>query len=149
MSQVFPELYNIRLATSEALLARGYLIYSWGLPMPTLPVYADHSQRVATADGGIALRGYPSFSLTWNRLSAQQARTLRKLVEDAIDASGVLWATIDLGWNNSATAGSWVDVYGVPHIPQTSPVGGTMAGAFDSVTLFVNNLTIDNNPASF
>jgi hypothetical protein len=145
----FPNLWNIRLATTSALLARGFLVYSWRLPVPSLPVYSNFSERVDTADGGQALRGSPSFSLTWDRLDAYQARTLRKLVEAALDtAGGVIYATIDYGWSGGSAVNSWVDVSGYPLVPQLTLAGNTGGRAYDSVTLVVNNLTVVSNPAS-
>ena len=145
-------LANIRLATTEAGLSKGYLIFSWGLPPPSLPVYADHSAKVALSNGGQAIRGYTSFSLTWDRgvLSNQQAWVLRDLVEAALATGGKqLFATVDYGWNSTNAPGHWVDLKGEPHLGDFTPVGNTGGLLKDQVTLFVNNLTEVNNPASF
>lgn len=143
-------LCNIRLATTEAGLAKGYLMHSWQLPAPALPVYADHSVKVALANGGQAIRGFRSFSLTWDRLTDHQANVLRALVEAALDtANEVIFATIDFGWDGTQAPGYFVDVSGEPHIMDNTPAGNTWGRARDGVTLFVNNLTDVNNPASF
>ena len=135
-------LCNIRLATSSAGLANGYLVYSWRLPEPDLPIYADHTVKQPLSHGGQALRGFVSFTLTWDRLTEHQARILRKLVEDAIATAGqLLYATIDFGWNATEAPGSWHNVSGRPHLADFASANGTQGKARDSVTLFVNNLT--------
>lgn len=146
------QLALIRLATTEAGLATGYLIYSWALPAPDLSVYADHSAKVALSNGGQATRGYSSFSLAWDRgrLSDQQAAVLRNLIEAALaTANKQIFATIDYGWNSTNAPGYWVDVKGYPHLADFAPqgIGGGMVK--DQVTLFVNQLAEVNNPASF
>lgn len=140
---------NIRLATTEAGLPNGFAVYSLGLPEPSLPLYADHSSKAVLASGGQALRGFQSTSILFSRLTFAQARTLRKLVEDSLSSTdGLMYLTIDKGWNGSGLLGSWIDVKGVPHMPDLAPVGNTQAMIYDNVTLFVNNLTTVNDPAS-
>lgn len=140
---------NIRLAVTEALLARGYLIQNWRLPSPALPIYNDNSVRVTTSDGGEALRGFRSFSLTWDVLDSLQRRTVRRIAEEALDSSGgLIFATLDKGWAGIGPEGSWIDVSGQPHIPAITPVGNSDGLASGGVTLVVNNLTIVNDPAN-
>jgi hypothetical protein len=141
---------NIRLATTEAKLAKGYLIWNWRLPTPSLPVYTDHSQKVTTSDGGEALRGFRSFSLTFDTLDHLQRRTLRRLAEESLDsADGKIYATIDRGWGGGGPTDDWIDVSGQAHIPPITPIGNSNGLASGSVTLVVGNLTIENDPASF
>lgn len=141
---------NIRLAVTEALLAQGYIIENWRIPSPSLPVYSDHSQKVATSDGGQALRGFRSFSLTWDVLNSLQRRTLRRIAEEALDSSGgLIFATVDKGWAGIGAIDSWIDVSGQVHIPDITPIGNSNGLASAGVTLVVGNLTIVNDPAVF
>lgn len=141
---------DIRLATTEAKLANGYLIWNWRLPTPSLPIYNDHSEKVATSDGGEALRGFRSFSLTFDTLDFLQRRTLRRIAEEALDsADGLLYATIDRGWGGGGPIDDWLDVSGQAHIPQITPIANSNGLASGSVTWVVGNLTIVNDPASF
>lgn len=142
-------LCNTRLAETEAGLAKGYIIHSWGIPKPTQPIYQDHSEKVALTDGGQALRGWPSVTLIWNRLTVSQARTLRKLVEDSIDNTGFLYLTIDKSWNGSEGLGYWIDVRGRPTIPDPPPMAGTSALLRENVVVTVGNLETINDPAVF
>ena len=141
---------DIRLAVTEALLARGYLIQNWRLPTPSLPVYSDHSQIVTTSDGGQSLRGFRSFSLTFDTLDFLQRRTLRRIAEEGLDsADGLLFATVDRGWGGGGPIDDGIDVSGQVHIPQITPIGNSDGLASGGVTLVVGNLTIVNDPASF
>lgn len=141
---------NIRLAVTEALLARGYLIQNWRLPSPGLPIYNDNTVRVATSDGGEALRGFRSFSLTFDVLDFLQRRTLRRIAEESLDSSGgLIFATVDRSWNGAGPDGDWIDVSGQAHIPAITPIGNSDGRASGGVTLIVNNLTIVNDPAVF
>ena len=141
---------DIRLATTEAGLSQGYLIFSWNVPEPTLPVYADHQERIDLSDGGQSLRGYRAFTLSWRTLNMAQARVMSALVEAALDtANGVLFATIDKGWNATGTAEQWIDVSGRPLLMRPTSVPGSSGLVFQDVVLTVRNLTIVNDPASF
>lgn len=141
---------KIRLAVTEALLAQGYIIENWRIPSPSLPVYSDHSQKVATSDGGQALRGFRSFSLSWDTLDHLQRRTLRRIAEEALDSGdGLIYATIDRGWNGAGPIDDWIDVSGQVHIPNIAPIGNSNGLASAGVTLVVGNLTIEADPASF
>lgn len=141
---------KIRLATTEALLAQGYLIQNWRIPSPSLPIYLDHSVSVATSDGGEALRGFRSFSLTFDILDQLQRRTLRRIAEEALDsADGLIFATVDKGWAGIGPEGSWIDVSGNVHIPTITPIGNSNGLASGGVTLIVGNLTIVQDPAVF
>jgi hypothetical protein len=104
---------------------------------------------VTTSDGGEALRGFRSFSLTFDTLDQLQRRTLRRIAEEALDsADGLLYATVDRGWNGAGPLDDWIDVSGQAHIPAITPIGNSDGKASGSVTLIVGNLTIVNDPAN-
>ena len=142
---------NIRLSTTEAGLPLGYLIQAHQIPERSISiaVYNDHSQKFSNTDGGQGLHGFSSVQINFNNLDSRQAQRLRQLVDDALALSAKrLWATIDLGWNGSATPGSWVDVYGRPLVPDISPSPNSRGVLTNTVTLTINNVVIDNNPAT-
>lgn len=140
----------IRIATQESDLAMGYLLYAWQLPMPNLPVYNDHASKVPVATGGVALRGAPSVSLTWNRLTTHQAHLVYKLVNDSLDSGdGLMYATVNRAWSGRGVGEDWVDIKGYPHPPDTPIVPNTQGRLFQQVTLVIANFTIVNDPASF
>lgn len=140
---------KIRLAITEAGLEKGSMLYAWRLPIPTLSLYNDHSTKIPLSDGGQALRGFASVSLTWDRLTWDQARTVRKLVEDAIDGGGLLYASVNRGWNRSGGADDWIDVSGKPHIPDGTAAGNTQGRVSDGVSLLLNALSVVNDPSSY
>jgi hypothetical protein len=137
---------NIRLATSQANLAKGYIIYNWRIPEPSLPQYPLQSQTVDLSSGGQARRGFSQVSILWNRLLQTQARTLFKLVADV--GNGQLFATIDKAWSGGSGLDGWIDVSGYPSVQVLSPVPNSQAGVFDNVVLTLTNITIINDPAS-
>lgn len=141
--------YDIRLATTEAGLSIGYLIYSWGLPEPQLPQYQDHASRSPLSSGGEALRGHSSVSLLFEKLTTTQMATLRKLVEDALDSGdGLLYATVDKSWRGDGPTHNWVDIKGEPSIPSATPTGGASATLFENVVLNIRAVEVVNDPAT-
>jgi hypothetical protein len=138
---------NIRLATSEANLAKGYIIQNWRLPEPTLPQYSLQSQVVEMTSGGQARRGFRSVTLFWDRLMFHEARVLFKLVSDA--GNNQLYATIDKAWAGGSGLDGWIDISGYPSTQVLTPVPNSQSGAYDNVSLILTNITIINDPASF
>jgi len=141
---------RILLATTEAGLPKGSVVYALNLPMPSLPIYSDHSAKVTLSDGGQALRGFSSVSLTWNFLDWDQARILRELGEDSLDsADGLIYAKVNRAWNRSGSGEDWIDISGRPHIFDGTSASGTFAKISDNVTLLIGNHTIVNDPSSY
>lgn len=140
---------KIRLASTLAGLAQGYLMV-WRLPSPSLPIYSDNSANVSTADGGSALRGFRSASLTWDVLDYVQRRAVRKISEDALDsADGKLYATVSRTWNGAGGLDDWIDISGQPHVPAITPIANSNGRASSGITLFIGGIEIENDPASF
>ena len=140
---------KIRLATTEAALPQGYVIYSHQIPEPSIAVYNDHAQKIGGGDGSQTQHGYASVSMNFTSLDSHQAYILRKLVDDALALSAkVLWVTFDKGWHGSSPPNSWVDGYGFPAIPDIAPSGGSRGALRETITIVINNITIDNDPAT-
>lgn len=137
---------SIRLGTSESnLTSFGWLKYALQLPEPSVAIYNDHSTRVDGSDGSQATHGYKNVQMNFNDLDRQQAYRLKKLVDDA---GTTLWVTFDKGWNGSSPPHSWVDGYGVPKYTSVTPRSNTRGIITESVTLYIDNVTIDNDPAT-
>lgn len=95
----------------------------------------------------MALRGFESVTMQFERLDASQIRTLKRLVEDALNSSGILFATVNRNWGGLGPSNDWIDVSGVPSISAISPLGNTKAQLFDGATLTINDITVENeNP---
>lgn len=142
---------NFRIALSEAALATGRF-FVHGLPPPSLCSYQDHSVKASKGEGGQSRHGYERATFVWDAMSTKQSYVLRTLVQNALDgASGLLYATIDRS-NGEAPGWDWVDVSGVPHMPDIAPGparGVRMGTAHHNIQLVLNNLTIVNDPAEF
>ena len=141
-----------RFSLTEAGLAQGGLA-NYHLPIPTVPHLRKHSVQVPQDEGGQALHGWPNVSLLWERLSEEQFARLLRLVKDAREGTGFLYATVWTGayWDGDLR---WIDVYGRPHWPESGApraVGGTYLGqpSHEAVTLFINALTVVNDPSSY
>lgn len=143
--------FNFRLATTEAGLATGRLFLR-NIPPPSLCAYQDHSVKAAKGEGGQSYHGYERCTILWDVMSTSQSYALRQLIESALDsASGLLFATIDRS-NGEAPGWDWIDVSGVPHIPDIAPgpVRGVRRGtSHHNIQLVLNNLSIVNDPAEF
>lgn len=142
---------KIRLALTQAGLSTGYLVQALKVTRPDLPVYNDHSSKVALSNGGQALRGFRSVSLTWdaNVLDWHQAWRIRDLVDRAVSDGTPLYATVNRAWNRSGDGQDWIDVSGAPHFPDGIPTSRTRGRMTDSFTLVINALETINDPASF
>lgn len=138
---------NIRLATSEANLAKGYIMQNWRIPEPVLPQYPLQSQVVDLTNGGQARRGFSSVTLFWDRLLFAQARALFKLVSDV--GNGQLFGTIDKAWSGGSGLDGWIDVSGFPSVQVLTLTPNAQGQAYDNVSLVLTNITTINDPASF
>lgn len=137
---------NIRLATSEANLAKGYIIQNWRIPEPTLPQYPLQSQVVDLSNGGQARRGFSSMTLFWDILLFYQARVLFKLTADV--GNGPLYATIDKAWSGGSGLDGWIDVSAFPSVQVLTPTPNSQSGAYNNVSLILTNITTINDPAT-
>lgn len=144
--------YLYRLALSEAELEDGTLD-TWGLQPPSTAPYVDHTEVVGQSDGGQALLGYDQVTLSWDVLTPFEASQLVRLVREALgtDGEGFLYLTVSRS-NGTSPDSDWIDVMGRPHVPQviTPPNVGAVSHLYhQNVTLFVNNLTVLNDPSLF
>lgn len=144
-----PRVLGWRIAATEAALANGYMFLR-GIPLPDTAPYRDHSQRVSKTTGGQARHGYKNVRLFWEILDRAQANRLRTIVQAGLDDAGYVYLTIDR--NNGIAGGpDWIDVRGRPYMPDFDPsqIAGATGTVHQRVELFVNNLTIVNDPATF
>lgn len=139
---------------TEADLASGsFPIY--GIPVPTVAPYNQHTREAFRSQGEQALHGFATMDVLWEKLTSEQAWRIRKFIDDAKDGSGWLYMTIDL--NDDSTPGTqWADVRGKPHrdIKQADagPLIGRMKmgiGHHDNYRLLLNNIDILANPSNF
>lgn len=139
-----------RIALTEAGLNLGWF-FARGLPPPTNAPYHDYSTRVSHSEGGQSRHGYKNVRMFWETLTRGQASNLRTVLQAGLDSgTGLIFLTIDRA-NGSGSGPDWIDVSGRPHMPDFDP--SRFAGATNivhqNVELFLNNLTIVNDPALF
>ena len=140
---------NIRFAKSETLLAKGYLKSSYQLPEPALASYTLGSQILDLTQGVNAYRGDRKFILLWQNIFTDDAHIIWNIINDAIGDTGEMWATVDTGWNGSAFINSWIDIKGVPKLPQIVAQENTNGLIVAQLIFQIDNTSVQNDPASF
>lgn len=140
-----------RIATSEAGLSTGYFV-GRGLPMPDLVNFADFTNRRPQSTGGQARQGYTQMSLFWNRLDANQANTIKELIDTAETSggsgNGTLYLTIPRT-DAPGTGITWIDISGIVLMPGWESTQQGSGQTYENVQLQLNNCTVQNEPASF
>jgi len=137
---------NYRISTTEIRLGYGHL-FAQGIPVPDIQVYNDSSSVVSTGDGGETRHGYLSVTWTWNRLSFNQIRIIKGMIDYVQSNDLYLYMTVDRGVDGSGR-GDWIDVKGKPRNLQQTVVSNSNSVGYDNVTLYLNNLVIVNDPST-
>lgn len=142
---------NYRIATTEVGLERGWFRYL-KIPPPTTVDYKAFSEKKARTTGGQVLHGYKNLTILWTNIGVAAARRITRYVDYALSTSGtgLLYVTFDMFPNRD-----WVDVSGIPH-PMDPQVlqgpfqiyGNAGLGGYSNLTLYLNNITIINDPSS-
>lgn len=139
---------NLRLASSASNLSKGWIRTSWQLPDPVSAIYNDFAARVNRGDGGQSLRGQRSVTLIWNNLGPIDAWQLRKIVNDAIDGGGLIYATINLNWSADGAPGHWIDIKGTAIVPNPQQAENSLGSLHSQFTIQINAVETVNDPAS-
>lgn len=134
-----------RISTSSTLARQNFFVL--GLPPPTTPVYKNFSALVPQSQGGQDRQGYINVTLLWDALTRQQAFILKSLVDTVLAAGTALYLTCDYN-DGTYEPGYFVDISGTPTPLVLEPAGNTQGLVYQNVTLFINNCTVVNNPAT-
>ena len=146
--------WDYRFGLVEADLARGYFA-AYDIPLPQLAPLLDSALEISRSAGGQALHGYTNLEVLWRRLTMRQAWRVRRFIDDAKAATGLLYLTVA---QNDARHGGlyFVDINGYPHRPREAADDGDMAARtpdggqyIDNYILFMNNVTIVNDPSLY
>ena len=135
-----------RIALTQAALETGSNFFVRGLPRPDLVTFADHAERVPKSQGGEARQGYINGSLLWLRLSMDAAGVLRGLIEAAEAGAGLLYLTVPRV-DAKHTGVSWVDVSGIPIMPQWENLQGAPF-IYENCVLRLNAVTVLATPST-
>jgi hypothetical protein len=139
-----------RIASTEAGLQKG-AFFVRRIPPPHSFEYKDYSVRRPQSQGGESRHGYENVTILWDRLTPKQSNELRTVIQAGLDDAGYIYLTVDRS-NGLASGRDWIDVRGRPQMPDflpLTPVAGSNGIMHGSVRLFVNELFIVNDPASF
>lgn len=142
--------YNIgwRIATALVDLPVGSAFFVRKIPPPTTAIYADHGEKVAHSEGGESRHGYRNIRIFWDVIDRNQASALRAVLDDAVTNFGsIVFLTLDRS-NGEAGGEDWIDVSGRLHMPDFNPFANVRNRGYQGVELFVNNITIINDPAT-
>lgn len=137
-----------RLATTENGLELGFL-YGMGVPAPSND-YKSYSTKTGKSTGGEARAGYKNDTWQWggvNGLTPTQAYNITAIIEAAISAGGIVYATLPRA-NGENSGIDWIDVSAQAAYPEVQKTQGVLNGYFlQSVILRLNNITIINDPS--
>lgn len=131
-----------RLSATSTLTRKN--LYAMGLPPVNLPDYKTYSELVPQSQGGQVRQGYINIRLLWDELSFTQFRILTRLVEAAITA-GVIYATVPK--DDGTGLNAFIDIHGIP-LPLTwQPLSNGRGVVYSNVTLTINAIVVDLDPA--
>lgn len=139
-----------RIATTEAGLQYGAFALL-NVPIPTQAPYYDHSSVVPQSDGRQASHGYTNITLLWDELTQSEMNALRSIVHDVRIKLGVIYLTIERQ-DGTTPASSFIDISGNPGVLRwtgASPYNRTMQKSGKNIELFVNHVTIINDPSIY
>lgn len=139
-----------RIATTEGGLAKG-AFWVLGIPPLTLAPFKDHSVLAENSDGSQSAHGFQNLELFWESMSPLAYYTLTAKINLARSGTGLIYLTIDPG-NDLHPGPTFIDVSGKPGKPeftQGAPVNRSGAGHIPNVRIFVNDVTILNDPSNY
>lgn len=150
-----PNPWNWAFAVVEADLGR-FKLPTLEIPVPDVVDYTPYANVITVADGGQRRYGYSQLRLTWETMNGRAYDKMSAFIIVAQASPNVMYATVDLYDSGRASSSAWyVDISGYPHfMPQAAPLAGSVAGrrgqkVFTNVTLFLNNITIINDPSNY
>lgn len=140
---------NFRIATTLAGLNKGYFFLRKIAP-PATATFKGFSQTVPQSEGGLAQHGFKNVTLSWVNADPRTLYYLKKYVDEVLSGSKRIYMTVP--YNDGTKPGRrFVDISGRPH-PIDAAEGGIIDGGgmfFESFQLFINDVTIINDPAVF
>lgn len=151
MSKTNP--WNWAFAVTEADLGR-FKLPTLEIPVPDIVEYKPFVDSVTVGDGGQRRYGYAQIRLTWETITDVAYRKVSAFIRVAEAGTDVMYATLDLN-DDSHSGDHFVDLSGYPHYMTDMPqIAGSVVGRrgikiFRNFTLFLNNVTIVNDPSNY
>lgn len=119
-----------------------------GITTPSTANYQGFSDKAAQGDGGQATHGYKTVTLTWVNADPKTVRRVKQYVNQALSSTKEIYLTVP--YNDGSVIGrTFIDIVGRPWPIEAAEDGiqGNWGMVYGNLTLFVNNVTIVNNPA--
>jgi hypothetical protein len=139
------------MASSLAGLVTGASFFVLDIPEPDLAYFSEYSITVPQARGGQARQGFQRAVLFWNELLVPAAAAIKEKIEAAEavtePGNGILYVTLPRNDASDRWPG-WIDVSGVVIMPEWVPDPARRGLVFPSVTVQLNNVTIENEPST-
>lgn len=141
---------NYRIAATEEGLERGYF-HLMGIPIDVKTQYKDYTIKSPQGSGWVAKHGYKNVELNWESLNPRQLNVLRSRVESALNsADRLLYMTIPRNDGTSPSMDDWIDISGKPDLRDPTVLDGRTSGVhLTNISLFLNDVEIVNDPATF
>lgn len=140
---------KFRIALTQAGLTTGFFFLR-KIALPTTCTFKGFSQAIPQSEGGSVQHGFLNVTMSWLNVTPITAYYIRKYVTDALNGTKMLYLTVP--YNDGTKPGRrFIDVSGRPH-PIDTAEGGTIDGGglfYENLQLFVNNVTVINDPATF
>lgn len=140
---------KFRIGTDATSLNRGYFFIR-KIATPTVAQFKGFSEAIPQSTGGLVQHGYLNATISWVNADPNTVFIVKSLVDTALAGTQQLYLTIPYN-DGSTRARRFIDIVGRPHPIDTSEGGvqGNWGIFFDTLELFINNVTIVNNPAVF
>lgn len=143
--------YKWRIGLTEAELAKSSFAAN-GIPLPDTADFQDFAVERKKSNGSTAVHGFKSETCFWAEMSPAGLKALKALVDQARSTKLPLFMTVDRG-DGTAANNDWIDISGYPAYvnARKAAVGEIQHGISqtDNVTLFLNNVTILNDPSNY
>jgi len=137
--------YKWRIGASESEML--YMVQI-GIPIPNEPVYKPYTKVLPVDLGSNKTSGYKNVTLSWSTMTSKGLNQLKSYIDPVRTSGDEIYLTIQRA-EGETWGDDWIDVRGYPHEIEFQKVGGKAIGhAYRNIVLFVNNLTIVNDPST-
>ena len=140
---------NFRIATTLSDLNKGYFFLR-NIAPPATATFKGFSQIIPQSEGGATTHGFRNVTLSWVNVDPRTVYYIKKYVNAALGGNKQIYLTIP--YNDGTKPGRrFIDIVGRPH-PIDAAESGIIDGGgmfFENLQLFINNVTIINDPAVF
>jgi hypothetical protein len=118
-----------------------------GIPIPTENPFNLYSALLPRGQGGNKSAGYQNATLSWATMGGEGLNSLKSYVDPVRATGAEIFLTLQK-MEGETFGDHWIDIRGQPHVITYTKIGAKASGkAYRNVVLFVNNITIVNDPS--